>query len=315
MLPGARLWYGGGDASGPMARAHATIPRLLLMGGALLGAACASGRGRTAVNLAPARQALAAAREAGAPTAAPASFSAAEAELGRAETLVRTGAAGAREAAISAEWMARLAATEARCAASTEVVRTEVETRSTADLQRLQARLRRAEEDQKRLEERVAAGQRDLEMTEMELIRTKARLKGLETKAEASSAIAEARVLLRRAEGRGGALLALGQQSLVKAEQQLRDENYGAANFFALKAQDLATRAREPEARRPEPTQPLSVRVRVARANVRKGPGPREPIVTVVSRGTTLTVTRVQGEWLAITHGATAGWISRATVE
>jgi hypothetical protein len=267
------------------------------------------------VNLEPARQALAAAREAGAPTAAAASFSAAEAQLARAEDLVRLNGADAREAAISAEWMARLAATEARCSANSSVIRTEVEARSTADIQRLQARLRRAEEDQRRLEDRMAAGQRDLEMTEMELIRTKARLKGLETKAEASSAIAEARVLLRRAEGRGGALLALGEQSLAKAEQQLRDENYGAANFFALKAQDLATRAREPEARRPDPPLPLSVRVRVGRANVRKGPGEKEPVVGTLPRGTVLTVKAARGEWLEVGHGTLKGWISRSVVE
>lgn len=298
-----------------MARLHAAIPRVLLTGLALVGGACASGRGRTAVNLQPARQALAAAREAGAPQAAPASFAAAEAQLQKAESLVRRDHSQASEAALTAEWMARLAATEARCATNAATIRTQAQARSSGDVQHLQARLKRAEDEQRRLEERVAAGQRDLEMTEMELIRTKARLKGLETKAEASSAIAEARVLLRRAEGRGGALVALGEQSLAKAEQLLREENYGAANFFALKAQDLATRAQEPEGRRAEPALPLSVRVRVARANLRKGPAASEPVVATLPRGASLAVKRAQNGWLEVTHGDVAGWVSRAVVE
>jgi hypothetical protein len=190
-----------------------------------------------------------------------------------------------------------------------------LQTRSDGELQRLQARLRKSEEEQRRLEERLAAEQRDLEVTEMELIRTKARLKGLETKAEASSAIAEANILLRRAENSSGALVTLGQQSLAKAEQQLKEENYGAANFFALKAQDLATRAQDgPESRR-DATLPLSVRVRVGRANIREGPGLDQKVLTMLPRGTTLPVRRAQGDWFEIAHGETTAWVSRTVVE
>jgi hypothetical protein len=289
----------------------------LIAGSVLLAAGCASGRGRAPlVDLAPARQALEAARQAGAPAEAPASFTAAAEQLAKAERLAK-GRAGApaREAALAAEWMARLAATEARCQSTQSTLRTEIQTAAAGDAQRLQTRLRRSEDEQRRLEDRLAAQQRDLEVTEMELIRTKARLKGLETKAEASSAIAEARILLRRAESRGGALLALGQQSLVKAEQQLLEENFGAAIFFALKAQDLATRAQDgPEARRGG-SLPLSVRVRVARANLRKGPGSGEPVVAVVPRGSVLSVKRGQGEWLEVTHGQLTGWVSRSVVD
>jgi hypothetical protein len=290
--------------------------RAVIAGSLLLATGCASGRGRTAlVDLAPARQALEAARQAGAPAEAPASFSAAEERLRKAELLAKgTAGAPAREAALTAEWMARLAATEARCQSTQSTLRTEIQTAAASDAQRLQTRLRRSEDDQRRLEDRLAAQQRDLEVTEMELIRTKARLKGLETKAEASSAIAEARILLRRAESRGGALLALGQQSLTKAEQQLLEENFGAAIFFALKAQDLATRAQDgPEARRGP--LPLSVRVRVARANLRKGPGSAEPVVALAPRGSVLSVKRGQGEWLEVTFGAVTGWVSRTVVD
>ena len=109
----------------------------------------------------------------------------------------------------------------------------------------LSARLRRAEEEQRRLEDRIELLQRDLEVTETELIRSKARLKGNETKAEASAAVAEAQILASRlAEDRTKAsTLARCRESLAKAEEQLGLGNFGAAIFFALKAQDTATRS------------------------------------------------------------------------
>ena len=95
-----------------------------------------------------------------------------------------------------------------------------------------------------RQEERITLLLRDLELTETEIIRTKARLKGLETKAEASSAIAEARILVGRLDRRTRtATLASAQQAIAKAEQLLQQENYGAALFFATKAQQIARAA------------------------------------------------------------------------
>jgi len=118
--------------------------------------------------------------------------------------------------------------------------------------------VRKLEEDNKRLEERIALLLHDLDVTETEIIRTKARLKGIETKAEASSAIAEARILMGRLDAKANAAtLSMCEDSLAKAEKQLQQENYGAALFFAMKAQDAATKAQEsPDSRRPSPTPP-----------------------------------------------------------
>ena len=298
-----------------MACPRLTTSRLLVLGLAVLGAACASSR--TAVDLKPAQDALAAARDAGAPEAAAASYSAAETQLKKAEGLAPKKRREAREAAVTAEWMARLAAAEARCATSTATARSEMQilqTRSDGELQKQQTRLRESEDDRRQLRESLAAVRRDLEVTEMELIRTKARLKGLETKAEASSAIAEANILLRRAENRTGALLTLGQQSLARAEQLLLEENYGAASFFALKAQDLATRAQD-DTHRNDVVLPLSVRVKVRRANLRQGPGLDQKVLTQVPRGTTLTVRRAEGDWFETAHGELTAWVSRTVVD
>src|SRR6266446_4516642 len=170
---------------------------------ASLAASLAACGGRIKVDLDPARAAVAEAREAGAPTRSPEAFTRAEGDLQRAEALaagreVRRDRRGAQRAA-------DLAVAEAHCATALSRSVHEVEqvtskaaaaaAANTAETDRLSGRLRKAEEDQKRLEDKLAALARDLEVTETELIRTKARLKGNETKAEASAAIAEARIL------------------------------------------------------------------------------------------------------------------------
>jgi hypothetical protein len=210
---------------------------LLFLAGALA-AGCAAkappaaAPGAAAADLEAARAALKDARAARAEERAPEAYRRALQHLRQAEG--GSGAA-AREGAIRAEGWARVAAAEARCAGAAAGP-------SGGDPERARAELKQALEEQRRLEERVTLLNQALEQTETELIRSKARLKGIETKAEASSAIAEARILMRRLGARTDAAT-LCQDSLAKAEQQLAAENYGAAMFFALKAQDTANRA------------------------------------------------------------------------
>ena len=87
--------------------------------------------------------------------------------------------------------------------------------------------------------------QRELELTETEVVRSKARVQGIETKAEASSAIAEARILMGRLDARDRATLSRCQELLRKAEQQINENNFGAAVFFARKVQEMVAKARE----------------------------------------------------------------------
>ncbi|HSB61761.1 MAG TPA: hypothetical protein VLI67_08570, partial [Vicinamibacteria bacterium] len=200
------------------------------------------------VDLGPARDALQEARHAGAPQRAAEAFRQAEAHLKEAEALgARGGLTAAR--AQQAEFLGRLATAEARCA--TNLARLYPAASARADDGDAASRLRRVEEERRRLEERAALLQRDLELTETEVVRTKARLEGAETKADASSAIAEARILVGRLDpddrGTSGRCLEL----LTKAEQQINEGNFGAAVFFARKAQEIAVRAREQPARQP----------------------------------------------------------------
>lgn len=295
--------------------------------------ACASSRAPAPrVDLAPARAALEDAREAGAPRNATESFNDAETHLKEAERLAATPGRGGRDRAFRADGLARLAAAEARCAAaasrlaSAVKVEKEKRTTSTADLDRLNARLKRSEEDQRRLEERVVLLQRDLELTETEIIRTKARLKGIETRAEASSAIAEARILAGRLDPKArAATLSLCNENIAKAEQQLSavPANYGAAVFFAMKAQDIAKKAQEgstdtgrhaaSDDERPAPQ--ASYRVKSKSANIRKGPDVSEDVVAEAPEGSVLEASGVKGDWVRVTFNGTTGWVSRSLLE
>jgi hypothetical protein len=291
-------------------------------------AACATSGPRPTVDLAPARAAIEDARQAGAPKSATQSFHDAEQHLKEAERLAAARGAGSRDQAIRADGLARLATAEARCAAAAArlaaAAKTEPKrTANTGDIDRLNARLRRSEEDQRRLEERVALLLRDLELTETEIIRTKARLKGIETRAEASSAIAEARILAGRLDPKGrGATLSLCNENIAKAEQQLTQVNYGAAVFFAMKAQDIAKKAQEssdparhlgPDDERPAPQ--TSYRVKAKTANIRKGPDAAEDVLAEVPEGTMLEASTVRGDWVKVSHNGVTGWVSRSVVE
>jgi hypothetical protein len=290
---------------------------------AALLAACASGN-RLRVDLNPARESLQAARDAGAAEKAPEAFQNAQHTLEQAERLAPAGSPEARDAALRAEWSARLALSEAQCAARlADAANADKSPR--AESERLNIRLRRSEEDLRRLEEQLALQRRELEVTETELIRTKARLKGIETKAEASSAIAEARILMRRLDARrNAAALGLCQDSIAKAEQQLLEDNFGAALFFALKAQTTALKGQEPGA---EPARPREAAagdppapkpgyvVKASAVNIRSAPAAGASVVGRAPRGSKLEATALRGDWVKVSFGSLSGWVALALLE
>jgi len=305
--------------------------RLLCGALALSLAACASSgaQKRPKANLEPARAALAAAKEAGAEERAAELFTRAQGHLNEAEALASPKDGGAAERDWQAETLARIATTEANCA--TEVARLtdphSPEKRSAAaaagvEAERLQTRLRKADDELRRLEDRVTLLQHDLEITETEVIRTKARLKGNETKAEASSAIAEARILMKRlsADKGQGAALTRCNELLLRAEDLLGAENYGAAAFFALKAQETATKTEggatpNKPAELEHPPAKRTYVVKAATANLRKGPATSEAVAGTLPKGSSLEALATRGEWIKVRSGSLTGWIHKSLVE
>jgi HEPN domain-containing protein len=283
------------------------------------------------VDLDPARAAVAEAREAGAPARAAEAFGRAEQDLHRAETLesgrdVPRDHRGAQQAALLAIAEAHCATALSRTLVRTEQTATKAQAAvaaSTAEVDRLNARLKKMEEDQHRLDEKVAVLTRDLEVTETELIRTKARLKGNETKAEASAAIAEAHILAgRMAEDKSRAsVLARSEESLAKAEEQLSAGNYGAALFFASKAQDLVARVKEggdaeaPATPSTPPLASLSSYVSTAAVRIRSGPDLSASVLGHLPAGTKVVGEAVSGPWVKVTYHGLSGWVHSSLLQ
>lgn len=300
-------------------------PTLPALASLVLVAGCASRGGPPPkVDLSSARDAIGVARNAGADKKAPEPLSRAEAHLKEAEELASGSGGRDAGAAQEAQALARLAATEAEWAASVAatpvaaVPARRVEEPAPARGES-EARLRRAEEEQRRLEERVGLLLKELELTETEVVRTKAKIKG-QTKAEASSAIAEARILLRRMADekvRSSNLLRC-QELLDRAEQLLTEENYGGAAFFAMTAQDLVEQTRrlanDPAALDRSAPKKAYV-VASDTANLRKAPGVTEPIVGQVPRGASVDASVVRGDWVRVRYGDSDGWIYRPLLQ
>ena len=292
-------------------------PWFLRLALALPLASCATAKPQK-VDLQPAREAVAAARDAGAADKAPDCLKRAEGYLGQAE-------AAEHGKPVDAAWLSRLAISEARCAsqlaASAETVAKLPEAlKAASEADRLQAKLKKADDDRRRLEEEVALLTRDLEFTENEIIRLKAKLRGLDNKAEASSAIAEARILMNRYRTQRGRTpnLDRSQELVERAEQQIVEENFGAAAFFAQKAEDLLqdrrrTPAADAAADRPAPKKQYTVRVPTL--NIRSDASETAEIVGKAAKGDVLFAETVRGDWLSVTAGTVSGWVYRRLVD
>jgi len=276
------------------------------------------------VDLAPARKAVEEARARAASAEAKECLARAEQDLAGAEKAAST--SGAEERSRAAV-LASAAVAGAAC-----VDRLEVQARRLAvpagqpaaaatggsgEPEKLRARLRKAAEDQRTLEETLAVLQQDLETTENELIRTKAKLKGIETKAEASSAIAEAQTLVFRSgdDKVRPTNVARAREKLGLAEAQLRAGNYGAAVFFALQAQDLLEKLGRARATSPSESPPASaIVVTASSANVRSEPRRDAPVIARLPRGTSVVPLAEEGEWTRVEVKGRTGWIAKSLI-
>lgn len=296
-----------------------------LVSALLGGAGCAA---RTAppvarVDLSPAREALESARLLGSAEEASECFVKAEGHLNEAESLAAT---RDPEKTRQAEWLARLSLVESHCATSlaklAEAQRAAVPVAAARsdEARLLREKLQKAGEEQRKLEERVAVLQRTLEVTETEVIRAKAKLKGLETKAEASSAIAEARILMRRLQEDKGrsASVSMSQDRLDQAVEQLQIGDYSLAAFYALQAQEILEQVRRgvPVDQDPERS-PLKKQytVQATSANIRKAPHKSAVLIGKAPKGATLEALATRSEWVKVRYDQLEGWVSRSLLE
>jgi hypothetical protein len=285
----------------------------------LLAVGCASNppKGQAPVDLTEARNAVERARAAGAEQKAPETFSKAADHLRDAEA---EAARGDKDSAARAALLGSLATEGAQCALDLSraggTARPNSSQAGSRDPSDLERRLEASQADRKHLEEQVSELERERTVLHREILRTKARLEGSATMEEASSAIAEARILRSRIpqDKASAARLARCTELIAQASAELRHQNYGPALFFALDAQEQASGPDVPGAAA-EATPPKQTYTVKSAAKLRKGPGLDEPALGSLGAGTTVEALLVQGEWLKVRAGRDEGWIHRSLVE
>jgi hypothetical protein len=167
------------------------------------------------------------------------------------------------------------------------------------------------------LEREVARLSRDLQEAESAMVAIESGLRGAQTRADAVSALAEARIAVERARASAPwrrAEIAEVTDKLEEAERQFQAGNPGSAVFFASRAQRIADSLRE-EARRISTAKGAGV-VTAPRANLRAGPSTTDAVLSVLAEATPVFPQRAQGEWVLVrTPDGVAGWIHASLLE
>jgi hypothetical protein len=169
-----------------------------------------------------------------------------------------------------------------------------------------------AEELGKKLEEAI-----------LEVVRTKAKLRSFESKAEAASALAEGEIALKAFKsdgvGMGGDAVILQAQELLRAGNlELRKENYGGALYLATRAKAITREGEERSKDREKiPTLPgeasfaMPLPLRLVRpGDLRQRPSHESKVLSSLRKGSTLVGISYKGLWVRVrTESGQGGWI------
>jgi hypothetical protein len=230
-----------------------------------------------------------------------------------------------------------LKATRARCealASENQHLRQSVATSDAAqrefeeEVAKLQLRLFERDAQLKELRERQESLQKKLDEAILEAVRAKAKLRSLESRAEAASTMAEAEIAVKAIRGRTPERqrepeLLQGERLLDMSAQEFEKENYGGALYLASQAKHLLTMDQGRLVSR-EPLTPVAGEVPFAAplplqiaktSKVREGPGLEFRVVTTLEKGTRVTGHSYKGQWLRVRgdHGL-SGWVFQGLV-
>ncbi len=198
-----------------------------------------------------------------------------------------------------------------------------------SDNEELRAELATKSAELTSLEERYAALEAELSSTLEEVLRSKASLRGVQSRALATSRISEVRVQLGSVPGSSdpevSARLGRAEDFLTRADQELEAESFGGALYLAERASELVRQAGAvAEVRRTTtgevgpiiPVVPPRAMTVVANSNLRRGPGTDHPRVGGVKQGETVLATARSGAWFRVeTESGLEAWILGRLVE
>jgi len=157
----------------------------------------------------------------------------------------------------------------------------------------------------------------ELNEAEEAMVAIESGLRGAQTRADAVSALAEARIAVERARTSAPwreAEIAAVSEKLEEAERQFQSGNSGSAVFFASRAKRVAN-ALQDEARR-SATAPGARKIAAPRANLRSGPSTHDPVLLVLGEATPVVPQRADGEWVLVrTPDGAAGWVHASLLD
>ncbi len=192
----------------------------------------------------------------------------------------------------------------------------------------IQLRLLEKDSQIKALEEQLKSQQKALDDAFLEVVRSKAKLRSLETKAEAASNMAEAEIAVKALKTESGA----GDQDpdVHRAEQLLKlsadefnNENYGGALYLTnqakahIKAGQVRFRAGEGVSSLKGETlfsQPIELKV-LQRTGLRQDPASNSKVVGRMEKGTHVLGYSISAGWIRVGGmDGVKGWVPRSAV-
>ena len=203
-----------------------------------------------------------------------------------------------------------------------------------ASLAKLQLRLLERDAQIKQLEERLNSRQAMLDEAIQEVVRAKAKLRSLESKAEAASEMAEAEIAIKAlktqlAGQRQNTELIKAQELLKMSAKEFKKENYGGAVYLTSQAKghiragqiQLTGREKAAPIKRLPPTRgevffslPLPLKV-LKTSNLREQPDRESKVITTLEKGTPLIGYSYKDKWVRVmSEDGTYGWVFQTLV-
>ncbi len=164
------------------------------------------------------------------------------------------------------------------------------------------------------LEREITRLRADLLEAEDALVAIESVQRGPKSRADAVSAVAEARIAVDRA---GGSApwrrtdLGRARAKLEEAERQLQADHPGSAIFFASRARDIAA-SLDREAARVADTEKTRY-VDSEQVNLRAGPSMRRDVILTLERDTPVFPEHRHGSWVLVrTSAGPLGWVHKS---
>ena len=170
---------------------------------------------------------------------------------------------------------------------------------------------------------RIASLTEEIEDILLEVVRAKAKLRSLESKAETASNLAEAEIALESLQANGDQWksdpdVIKGGQLIELSAREFEDENYGGSLYLTSQAKNLIKDARARSMRqelRPMVegeiafSMPLTLLL-LSNSNIREGPGSQFGVLYSLEKGSALVADTYKGQWVRVkSEDGRGGWV------